>query len=176
MTWVEFEPTIPVFERAKTIHALDLVATVIGWAVIVTAQHSRIAVSLVTESHPEIDKIVIYLYHALRGATWFQGCRLTDETHFVFIINFCNILSKLQFSCTGYYSTLKMEAVYSSETLMKPYQTTRRHVLYDSALQKQAHVEANSCLSGQEIRNPKVHYHIHEPAESSLLLLPILFV
>jgi hypothetical protein len=25
-----FEPTIPVFERAKTVHALDRVATVIG--------------------------------------------------------------------------------------------------------------------------------------------------
>jgi hypothetical protein len=27
---VEFEPTIPVFERAKTVHALDGSATVIG--------------------------------------------------------------------------------------------------------------------------------------------------
>jgi hypothetical protein len=27
---VEFEPTIPVFERAKTVHALDRAATVIG--------------------------------------------------------------------------------------------------------------------------------------------------
>jgi hypothetical protein len=30
MPQVEFEPTIPVFERAKTVHALDSVATVIG--------------------------------------------------------------------------------------------------------------------------------------------------
>jgi hypothetical protein len=30
MTRVEFEPTFPVFERAKTVHALDRVATVIG--------------------------------------------------------------------------------------------------------------------------------------------------
>jgi hypothetical protein len=29
MRWVEFEPTIPVFERAKTVHALDSAATVI---------------------------------------------------------------------------------------------------------------------------------------------------
>jgi hypothetical protein len=27
---VGFEPTIPVFERAKTVHALDRAATVIG--------------------------------------------------------------------------------------------------------------------------------------------------
>jgi hypothetical protein len=30
MPQVAFEPTIPVFERAKTIHALDRAATVIG--------------------------------------------------------------------------------------------------------------------------------------------------
>jgi hypothetical protein len=29
MPWVEFEPTTPVFERAKTAHALDSSATVI---------------------------------------------------------------------------------------------------------------------------------------------------
>jgi hypothetical protein len=29
-SWVGIEPTIPVFERAKTVHALDRVATVIG--------------------------------------------------------------------------------------------------------------------------------------------------
>jgi hypothetical protein len=30
MPQVRFEPTIPVFERAKTVHALDRAATVIG--------------------------------------------------------------------------------------------------------------------------------------------------
>jgi hypothetical protein len=30
MPWVEFEPTIPAFERAKTLNALDRAATVIG--------------------------------------------------------------------------------------------------------------------------------------------------
>jgi hypothetical protein len=30
MPRVGFEPTIPVFERAKTVHALDRAATVIG--------------------------------------------------------------------------------------------------------------------------------------------------
>jgi hypothetical protein len=30
MLRVEFEPTIPVFEQAKTVHALDRAATVIG--------------------------------------------------------------------------------------------------------------------------------------------------
>jgi hypothetical protein len=29
--WVGFEPTIPVFERAKIVHALDRAATVIGY-------------------------------------------------------------------------------------------------------------------------------------------------
>jgi hypothetical protein len=32
MTRVEFEPTITVFERAKTVHALDRAATVIGFS------------------------------------------------------------------------------------------------------------------------------------------------
>jgi hypothetical protein len=30
MSWVGFEPTIPVFEREKTFHALDRAATVMG--------------------------------------------------------------------------------------------------------------------------------------------------
>jgi hypothetical protein len=30
MPKVRFEPTIPVFERAKTVHAIDRAATVIG--------------------------------------------------------------------------------------------------------------------------------------------------
>jgi hypothetical protein len=30
MPWVEFEPTIAASERAKTVHALDLSATVTG--------------------------------------------------------------------------------------------------------------------------------------------------
>jgi hypothetical protein len=30
MTQVGFEPTIPLFERAKTVHALDRAATVMG--------------------------------------------------------------------------------------------------------------------------------------------------
>jgi hypothetical protein len=31
MPRVRFEPMIPAFERAKTVHALDRAATVIGW-------------------------------------------------------------------------------------------------------------------------------------------------
>jgi hypothetical protein len=36
MPWVRFEPTIPAFERAKTCHALDRAATVIGRHIIHT--------------------------------------------------------------------------------------------------------------------------------------------
>jgi hypothetical protein len=35
MTWVGFEPTIPVFERTKTVHALNRAATVIGSNILV---------------------------------------------------------------------------------------------------------------------------------------------
>jgi hypothetical protein len=31
MPWVGFEPTIPVYERAKTVHALDRAANVISY-------------------------------------------------------------------------------------------------------------------------------------------------
>jgi hypothetical protein len=34
MPWVEFEPTIPVFERSKIFYALDRGATVIGQGII----------------------------------------------------------------------------------------------------------------------------------------------
>jgi hypothetical protein len=39
--WVEFEPTIPTFERAKTVHALDPAATVIGQANIMAWNKSQ---------------------------------------------------------------------------------------------------------------------------------------
>jgi hypothetical protein len=35
---VGFEPTIPVFQRAKTVHALDRAATVIGRVVRILSQ------------------------------------------------------------------------------------------------------------------------------------------
>jgi hypothetical protein len=39
MPWGGFEPAIPAFERAKTVHALDRVATVIGFGTIRTLVH-----------------------------------------------------------------------------------------------------------------------------------------
>jgi hypothetical protein len=38
-----FEPTIPVFKRAKTFHALDRAATVTGEVVITTCPYERIS-------------------------------------------------------------------------------------------------------------------------------------
>jgi hypothetical protein len=49
MPQVEFEPTIPVFERAKTVYALDRAATVIG---IPPPPHFPI----------RINDVVLYLY------------------------------------------------------------------------------------------------------------------
>jgi hypothetical protein len=40
MPRVEFEPTTPVFERAKTVHALDRAATVIGHETFYIMHHS----------------------------------------------------------------------------------------------------------------------------------------
>jgi hypothetical protein len=42
MPRVEFEPTIPVFERAKTVHALDRAATVIGITNLYHLQNTKI--------------------------------------------------------------------------------------------------------------------------------------
>jgi hypothetical protein len=39
MLQAEFEPTIPVFQRAKTVHALDRAATVIGEEVNTAGKH-----------------------------------------------------------------------------------------------------------------------------------------
>jgi hypothetical protein len=41
MLWVGFEPTIPAFEQAKTVHALDRAATVIGTKYTTTVQIFR---------------------------------------------------------------------------------------------------------------------------------------
>jgi hypothetical protein len=49
MPQVGFEPTIPVFERAKTVHALDLVATVIG-----TELTTGIDLSSIVEENTEL--------------------------------------------------------------------------------------------------------------------------
>jgi hypothetical protein len=38
MSQVGFEPTIPVFDRAKAVHALDRATTVIGGRIIVNNQ------------------------------------------------------------------------------------------------------------------------------------------
>jgi hypothetical protein len=46
MPRVGFEPTIPVFERAKTVHALDCAATVIGYTVTFTCIKENSAMTL----------------------------------------------------------------------------------------------------------------------------------
>jgi hypothetical protein len=40
MPWVGFEPTIPVFERTKTAHALDLATTVMGLPSSIGSKHN----------------------------------------------------------------------------------------------------------------------------------------
>jgi hypothetical protein len=42
---VEFEPTIPAFERAKTVHALDLATTVIGQTLVSGLKRKAILVT-----------------------------------------------------------------------------------------------------------------------------------
>jgi hypothetical protein len=40
MPWVGFEPTIPAFELAKTVHALESMAAVIGYASVLPVENS----------------------------------------------------------------------------------------------------------------------------------------
>jgi hypothetical protein len=47
MPQVRFEPTVPGFERAKTVHALDRTATVIG---IIEAYYTEIVGSVSSEA------------------------------------------------------------------------------------------------------------------------------
>jgi hypothetical protein len=46
MPWVEFEPTIPVFERAKTIHALGRAATLIDFSVSKLGENICVKISI----------------------------------------------------------------------------------------------------------------------------------
>jgi hypothetical protein len=48
MPWVGFEPTIPVFEWAKTVHAIELAATVV-----IGILNRYIVKKYVTEVHQE---------------------------------------------------------------------------------------------------------------------------
>jgi hypothetical protein len=84
----------------------------------------------------------------LLGAVCLQGYQLTGETHFAFIINFCKILSRTLFVLP----LLLFETEDGSCTFLRNFgETVPDYILYDSALQKQAHIEANSCSSCQEI-------------------------
>jgi hypothetical protein len=58
MSWVEFEPTIPAFERAKTVDALDRAATVIGRLVFTVFFRRKWACDVTLTSG-------IYIYHVL---------------------------------------------------------------------------------------------------------------
>jgi hypothetical protein len=56
MPRVGFEPTIPVFERAKTVHALELAATVIG--IIQSTDHFPSIISVSMPKYPTCVKSV----------------------------------------------------------------------------------------------------------------------
>jgi hypothetical protein len=52
MPWVGFQPTIPVFEREKTVHALDRAATVIDTKVLLkTEYNSSISLASIRQKH-----------------------------------------------------------------------------------------------------------------------------
>jgi hypothetical protein len=54
MPRVGFEPTIPMFERAKTVHALDRAATVIGYYSVLGIKISKIKCPAEFQDHNHI--------------------------------------------------------------------------------------------------------------------------
>jgi hypothetical protein len=73
MTWVRFEPTISVFERAKTVHALDCAVTVIGIVVLyLYINLSTLFLSNISRVHEEACK----LHKALSAL---QYCTCNEE-------------------------------------------------------------------------------------------------
>jgi hypothetical protein len=59
---VGIEPTIPVFERAKTVHALDRAVTLIGSSTELTGylnpRHQRVKMAVMSEEEKEIALIL----------------------------------------------------------------------------------------------------------------------
>jgi hypothetical protein len=61
MPQVGFEPTIPVFERAKTIHAIDRPATVIGGVPQIPHANAAMVLEVRPQSYPCTSVRVHYL-------------------------------------------------------------------------------------------------------------------
>jgi hypothetical protein len=74
MPWVRFEPTIPVLERAKTVHALDRAATVIG-SLLTSSWNIQESISLGIYQYR-----FIYLWFPLLWSHWKR--LYTSKKHF----------------------------------------------------------------------------------------------
>jgi hypothetical protein len=75
---VGFEPTILVYERAKTFHVLDCVATVIGWFHIGTSELSSKNISVeVRPVHP--DGVGLFPVRYILSCV--QNFRLINSSH-----------------------------------------------------------------------------------------------
>jgi hypothetical protein len=63
MPWVGFEPTIPAFERAKAVHALDRAANVIGCITFRRAYYMKC--NVYWSSYTAISRRQIHLFNLL---------------------------------------------------------------------------------------------------------------
>jgi hypothetical protein len=134
MAWVGFKPTIPAFERAKTIYSLDYAATLIGpWGLyetkIETINFIEIFDSLkLTKTcfvNPTFRRNVSPTYSGYKKSKsdepgWVGSCR-----------DYSYLLTLVHHSWISY--TLKMEAICSSETSANKI-PTRRHIPEDGIL------------------------------------------
>jgi hypothetical protein len=89
MLRVGFEPTIPMFERAKTVHISDRVATVIGRRICYVQK--KLLYALNRTSFPG-DEIAVYInrfmYYFLYRvvAITSTGCKETCQGCFIFLV------------------------------------------------------------------------------------------
>jgi hypothetical protein len=81
MPWVGFEPTIPVFERAKTVHALDRAATVTGSFLVIQNYLGREFLAAVTVTYTSTLNVKTLFSSR---TTW----RCTPEYHALHFLSF----------------------------------------------------------------------------------------
>jgi hypothetical protein len=84
MTQVGFETTIPVFQRAKTVDALDRAATVIGIKILLLPEFeprpsSPLPVAIPTDLSRLIGKIIVLCFQTVDGKT--NGSGLNGIKH-----------------------------------------------------------------------------------------------
>jgi hypothetical protein len=118
--WVELEPTIPAFERAKTFHALDREATVISWLCICKQKFEEL----------------LFVRHICRGFYFPNITRFCES--YVYCLLRCDFLPGLFFSAEdgGFVFLQNIGLVSTEELLMTTAVRTSIHTFFLEQLLK----------------------------------------